>query len=205
MNPSIVPAGLQDDTARYGERPALCVFCGAKSGNEAHWALTAFDFGAAVARRGWRLVYGGGRVGLMGALADGALSAGGEVVGVIPTRLMERELAHRGVARLEVVVDMAARKQRMMAISDAFAALPGGLGTLDELFEVLTLRQIGEHTKPSALLDERGYWQPLLRACYSMVDAGFVRGDDMAPVIVEPTGGAVLDRLQRALQSAGNY
>jgi len=203
MRLAVESAGVRDDAVRRGDRPALCVFCGAKSGNEAHWALTAFDFGAAVARRGWRLVYGGGRVGLMGALADGALSAGGEVVGVIPTRLMERELAHGGVARREVVVDMAARKQRMMAMSDAFVALPGGLGTLDELFEVLTLRQIGQHAKPSALLDERGYWQPLLRACYAMVDAGFVRDGDLAPVIVEASADALLDGLARAMAGAG--
>ena len=203
MRLAVESAGVRDDAVRRGDRPALCVFCGAKSGNEAHWALTAFDFGAAVARRGWRLVYGGGRVGLMGALADGALSAGGEVVGVIPTQLMERELAHGGVARLEVVVDMAARKQRMMAMSDAFVALPGGLGTLDELFEVLTLRQIGQHAKPSALLDERGYWQPLLRACYAMVDAGFVRDGDLAPVIVEASADALLDGLARAMAGAG--
>lgn len=182
-----------------GPTPTLCVFCGAKSGVEPHWAATAFGFGAEAVRRGWRLVYGGGRVGLMGALADGALSAGGEVIGVIPTRLMERELAHGSVARLEVVGDMAMRKQRMIGLSDAFVALPGGLGTLDELFEVLTLRQIGEHAKPSALLDERGYWQPLVRACRAMVEAGFVRDEDFSPVIVEPTIGAVLDALERSL------
>jgi len=184
---------------RESAAPTVCVFCGAKSGSEPHWAATAFDFGAEVARRGWRLVYGGGRVGLMGALADGALSAGGEVIGVIPTRLMERELAHGGVARLEVVGDMAMRKQRMIALSDSFVALPGGLGTLDELFEVLTLRQVGEHAKPSALLDERGYWQPLVRACRAMVDAGFVKEEDFAPVIVEPAIGGLLDALERSM------
>jgi uncharacterized protein (TIGR00730 family) len=199
MEPAHAPPAAEVESAARAERPAVCVFCGARSGSAAHWSLTAFDFGAAVARRGWRLVYGGGRVGLMGALADGALSAGGEVVGVIPTRLMERELAHGKVAELEVVVDMAARKQRMLAISDAFVALPGGLGTLDELFEVLTLRQIGDHAKPSALLDERGYWQPLLRACHAMVDAGFVPTGDVASLIVESDAGVLLDRLAAAI------
>ena len=179
--------------------PTLCAFCGAKSGNDPRWVVGAFDFGVAMARRGWRLVYGGGRVGLMGALADGVLSVGGEAIGVIPAGFMDRELAHRGLARLEVVTDMALRKQRMMELSDAFVALPGGLGTLDELFEILTLRQIGEHEKPTALLDQHGYWQPLLRACASMMDAGFVHPDHLSPLIVESTADAALDAIERAL------
>ncbi len=179
--------------------PTLCVFCGAKSGNDPRWVVAAFDFGVAVARRGWRLVYGGGRVGLMGALADGAISAEGEVIGVIPAGLMDRELAHRGVARMEVVTDMAARKQRMIEVCDAFVALPGGLGTLDELFEVLTLRQIGEHAKPAALLDQQGYWQPLLGACRSMVDAGFVHPEDLSSLIVESAASELLEALERAI------
>jgi len=199
MQPAPADPAAESNGVPRVARPTICVFCGARSGGAAHWGLTAFDFGAAVARRGWRLVYGGGRVGLMGALADGALSAGGEVVGVIPTRLMERELAHGKVAELEVVVDMAARKQRMLALSDAFVALPGGLGTLDELFEVLTLRQIGDHAKPSALLDERGYWQPLLQACHAMVDAGFVPTGDVASLIVESDARILLERLEGAI------
>jgi uncharacterized protein (TIGR00730 family) len=179
--------------------PALGVFCGAKSGNDPRWVVAAFEFGVAMARRGWRLVYGGGRIGLMGAVADGVLSAGGEAVGVIPAKLMERELAHRGLARLEVVNDMATRKQRMIELSDAFVALPGGLGTLDELFEVLTLRQIGEHSRPAALFDQNGYWQPLVDACRAMVEAGFVNTDDLTELIVEPTADALLDALERRL------
>lgn len=108
-----------------GTSRTICVFCGAKSGNDPRWILEASAFGRALAARGWALVYGGGNVGLMGALADGALSAGGEVIGVIPHKLMQRELAHRGLSRLEVVSDMAERKTRMIAISDAFVALPG--------------------------------------------------------------------------------
>ncbi len=183
------------------EFPTLCVFCGAKTGHSPHWTALAFDFGVALARRGFRLVYGGGRVGLMGALADGALSGGGEVVGVIPRMLMEREVAHGGLTRIEVVPDMAQRKLRMIELSDAFVALPGGLGTLDELFEVLTLQQLGLHAKPSALLDAQGYWQPLMRACYAMVEAGFVNPDDFSRFIVNPDPAALLEALAESLRS----
>ncbi len=182
-----------------GSAPALCVFCGAKNGTDPRWMALARDFGAAIAARGWVLVFGGGRVGLMGALADGALEAGGRVVGVIPRSLMAREVAHQGLTRLEVVEDMAVRKTRMIALSDAFATLPGGLGTLDELFEVLTLRQIGEHDKPIGLLDQDGYWQPLLRACASMVDAGFVHPRDLAGLMPASDTAELLDRIAGAL------
>ncbi|GAA4415999.1 TIGR00730 family Rossman fold protein [Quisquiliibacterium transsilvanicum] len=179
--------------------PALCVFCGAKTGADPRWMPLARGFGAAVARRGWTLVFGGGRVGLMGALADGALEAGGSVVGVIPRSLMAREVAHQGLTRLEVVEDMAVRKTRMIELSDAFATLPGGLGTLDELFEVLTLRQIGEHAKPVGLLDQDGYWQPLLRACDAMVEAGFVHPRDLAALLPAGDTETLLDEIGRAL------
>ncbi len=161
-------------------RRAICVFCGAKSGNDPRWVNAAFDLGRALAARGWALVYGGGNVGLMGAVADGTLAGGGEVIGVIPQRLMEREVAHRGLTRLEVVPDMAERKTRMIEISDAFVVLPGGLGTLDELFEVLTLAQIGYHRKPVALYNQDGYWEPLLAACRAMTGHGFVHSADLA-------------------------
>ncbi len=174
---------------------SICVFCGARNGNDPFWAELASAFGARIASRGVRLVYGGGKVGLMGALASGALAAGGNVLGVIPRSLMTRELAHTGLTALEVVDDMATRKTRMIEQADAFVALPGGLGTLDELFEVLTLRQIGEHRKPSALLDARGYWQPLLRTCQGMVDAGFVRPDDIGQLLVDADADALIDSL----------
>lgn len=180
-------------------RPALCVFCGSKFGADPRWAQTAREFGAEVARRGWVLVYGGGRVGLMGALADGALAAGGEVVGVIPASLMAREVGHAGLTRLEVVDDMALRKTRMIDLSDAFVALPGGLGTLDELFEVLTLRQIGEHRKPIGVLDQDGYWQPMLAACRGMVDAGFAHARDVDAMLVWPQAGELLDAIRDSL------
>ncbi len=164
----------------------VCVFCGARSGDDPRWIALARAFGAAAARRGFVIVYGGGGIGMMGALADGALGAAGEVIGVIPARLVQRELAHRGVQRMEVVADMAVRKQRMIALADAFVALPGGLGTLDELFEVLTLRQIGEHDKPIVIVDEAGYWRPMLAACESLAAAGFVARRDLDAMRVAP-------------------
>jgi uncharacterized protein (TIGR00730 family) len=176
---------------------ALCVFCGARPGTDPRWIEGARAFGRAVAGRGWQLVYGGGHIGLMGAVADGALEAGGQVIGVIPRSLESRELAHVGLTRLEIVRDMAERKTRMIALSDAFATLPGGLGTLDELFEVLTLRQIGEHRKPVGLLDQAGYWQPLLAACDAMIAAGFVPQADRAMFNVATSADALLDALAR--------
>ncbi len=175
----------------------VCVFCGSRSGDDPGWTAAARAFGAGAARRGMVIVYGGGGIGMMGALADGALAAGGEVVGVIPARLMQRELAHRGVQRMEVVADIAVRKQRMMALSDAFVALPGGLGTLDELFEVLTLRQIGEHDKPIILVDQAGYWSPMLAACEGLAAAGFVSRRDLDGMQSAPNAEAALDALRR--------
>ena len=195
-------------TALSGSRPsplparrALGVFCGARAGGDPVWARVAREFGGCAARRGWRLVFGGGHVGLMGAVADGALAAGGEVVGVIPRSLLERELAHRGLSALEIVDDMAARKTRMIELSDAFAALPGGFGTLDELFEVLTLRQIGEHDKPVGLLDQQGYWQPLLAACDAMVATGFVHPHHRAMMVSSGAIDGLLDVIEGALDA----
>ncbi|MEK9720258.1 MAG: TIGR00730 family Rossman fold protein [Quisquiliibacterium sp.] len=174
---------------------SICVFCGARSGNDPFWTELAAGFGARLAERGIGLVYGGGRVGLMGALASGALAASGRVVGVIPRSLLSRELAHDGLTELQVVDDMATRKVRMLEQSDAFVALPGGLGTLDELFEVLTLGQIGTHSKPSALLDARGYWQPLVGALQAMVQAGFVRPQDLGELLVQADPSVLIDKL----------
>jgi len=176
-------------------KPAICVFCGAKPGFDARWVAGARAVGRAIAARGWQLVYGGGRVGLMGELADAALAAGGEVVGVIPQALLAREVGHRGLTRLEVVPDMAVRKVRMVEISDAFVALPGGLGTLDELFEVLTLRQTRYHDKPVGLLNQAGYWAPLLAACRGMVDAGFVAAADLDCLQVDEDIERLLDAM----------
>ena len=185
-------------TAAAMPRPGrrwICVFCGAKPGADPKYERAARETGRAIAARGWGLVFGGGRVGLMAAVADAALSAGGEVIGVIPRALMAREPGHPGVTRLEIVSDMAIRKQRMIELSDAFVTLPGGLGTLDELFEVLTLRQIRQHARPVGLYNLDGYFDTLLAACREFVARGFVLPGDIDYVIDSPGIEPLLDRL----------
>lgn len=176
----------------------VCVFCGARSGNGDQWISLAQAVGAAIAERGWRLVYGGGRVGLMGALADGAIAAGGQVLGIIPQSLLAREQAVENGMELEIVSDMATRKTRMIALSDAFLTLPGGWGTLDELFEVLTLRQIGLHDKPVAVLDHQGYWQSMLAMCDTMVDAGLLTQRNRDMILVANEVSTLLDQVAPA-------
>ena len=174
---------------------SVCVFCGAKPGLDPEYAQIARAAGRAITERGWRMVYGGGRVGLMGVAADAALAAGGEVIGVIPDGMLVREQGHRSLTRLEVVADMAIRKTRMIALSDAFLTLPGGLGTLDELFEVLTLRQVRFIHQPIALLNHRGYFDRLLAMCQGFVDAGFVGPNDLDALMHEGDLDPLLNRL----------
>jgi len=161
------------------------------------YAAAARAFGAAAAARGVGLVYGGGRVGLMGALADGALAAGGEVIGVIPQELVERELAHAGLTELHVVASLHERKALMAELSDAFVALPGGFGTLDELMEQLTWSQLGLHAKPVGLLDVEEYWRPLIALARHATEEGFVREADLAAIAVGGDPEGLLDRLGR--------
>jgi uncharacterized protein (TIGR00730 family) len=175
----------------------VCVFCGASSGRLAAYAAAARAFGAEAAGRGLGLVYGGGKVGLMGALAEGALAAGGEVIGVIPQELVDRELAHEGLSELHVVGSLHERKALMAELSDAFAALPGGFGTLDELMEQLTWSQLGLHRKPVGLLDVEEYWRPLIALARHATGEGFVREADLAAIAVAAEPGALLDRLER--------
>ena len=175
----------------------VCVFCGASSGRRPAYAETARAFGEALALRGSGLVYGGGRVGLMGAVADGAIAAGGEAVGVIPQELVDRELAHGGLAQLHVVGSLHERKALMAELSDAFVALPGGFGTLDELMEQLTWSQLGLHAKPVGLLDVDGYWAPLIALARHLTEEGFVREGDLAAIAVGDDAGLLLDRLAR--------
>jgi uncharacterized protein (TIGR00730 family) len=175
----------------------VCVFCGASSGRVPAYADAARAFGAALAGRGLGLVYGGGRVGLMGAVADGALAAGGEVIGVIPQELVDRELAHSGITELRVVVSLHERKAVMAELSDAFVALPGGFGTLDELMEQLTWAQLGLHLKPVALFDVEGYWRPLIALARHATEEGFVRESDLAAIAVGDDADGILDRLER--------
>ncbi|MFO0461232.1 MAG: TIGR00730 family Rossman fold protein [Burkholderiales bacterium] len=173
---------------------AVCVFCGARPGSEPRFLELAARAGALLAASGATVVYGGGRVGMMGALADAALAEGGEVVGVIPSVLMNREVGHTGLARLEVVSDMQARKQRMIELSDAFLTLPGGLGTLDELFEVRTLRQLGEHAKPIVAVRDRGDFDALAASLRGLVGHGLAATRDVYALECVPTVEAALAR-----------
>ena len=152
----------------------ICVFCGASPGNEARYVDAARDLGEGLAQRGIGVVYGGGRLGLMGAVADAALDAGGEVIGVIPQGLVDRELAHPGLTALHVVDTLHERKAEMADLADAFIALPGGLGTLEELSEVVSWAQLELHRKPIGLLDVGDYWALLLAWLDMAVAEGFV-------------------------------
>ncbi|MCP1726253.1 uncharacterized protein (TIGR00730 family) [Natronospira proteinivora] len=152
----------------------ICVFCGSRPGTLPVYREEAIKLGQTLARQKRRLVFGGGRVGLMGALADASLAEGGEVIGVIPESLMAREVAHEKLHRLEVVSDMLSRKQRMIDLSDGFIILPGGLGTLDELFEVLTWQQLGLIDKPVCLLETGNFFRPLLNWLDNAVEHGFM-------------------------------
>ena len=156
---------------------AVCVYCGSNAGSRPLYAERAAALGTRLAREGLALVYGGGNVGLMGIVADAALAAGGEVVGVIPQQLVQWEVAHRGLTRLEVVANMHERKARMFDLSDAFVALPGGFGTLDEMFEMLTWRQLGLGDKPCAFLDVDGFYAPLVAMMDRMVEERFLHAD----------------------------
>jgi uncharacterized protein (TIGR00730 family) len=176
-------------------RVAVCVFCGARDGADPRFLALARLAGDRLARAGATIIYGGGRVGMMGSLADGALAAGGEVVGVIPSMLLDREVGHQGLARLEVVVDMQVRKQRMIELSDAFLTLPGGLGTLDELFEVLTLRQLGEHQLPILAVSDQGYFDTLAACLREFVDHGLAGQRDVAALELFSSLDAALIRL----------
>jgi uncharacterized protein (TIGR00730 family) len=175
----------------------VCVFCGASSGRSPVYADAARAFGAAAATRGLGIVYGGGRVGLMGAVADAALAAGGEVIGVIPQELVERELAHSGVTELHVVGSLHERKALMSELADCFVALPGGFGTLDELMEQLTWSQLGLHAKPVGLLDVAEYWRPLIALARHATEEGFVREADLGSIAVGDDAVGLLDRLDR--------
>lgn len=180
--------------------PALCVYCGSRPGQAPAYAAAARQVGTLIGQMGWQLVYGGGRSGLMGCVADAALAAGARVVGVIPESLMQRELGHTGIDELHVVQTMHERKRLMAERSDAFLALPGGIGTMEELFEVWTWRQLGYHDKPVGLLDVDGYYRRLLAFVDDMHDAGFVAAAQRALLNVDSDAEALLNRL--AVQAA---
>ncbi len=181
---------------------ALCVYCGSSDGIDPQHRDWAADLGGEAARQGVRIVFGGGRIGLMGVLADAALAAGGEVIGVIPEHLQAREIGHEGITRLEVVDSMHSRKARMCELADAFCVLPGGLGTLDETFEIITWKQLGLHDKPVVLVNLDGYWTPLLDLIAHQVAAGYVRPRDAAlfTVVEDPHG--LFDAIAQAPEPA---
>jgi len=175
---------------------SICVFLGSNPGRQPAYLQAAQDLGAELARRGLTTVYGGSNVGLMGALADAALAAGGRVVGIIPEALRQKEVAHLGLTELRVVASMHERKALMAEMSDGFVALPGGLGTLEELCEVLTWAQLGFHTKPCGVLDVGGYYSALNSFLDHAVDQGFVVPAHRAMLLSAPTPGALLDRFE---------
>lgn len=175
---------------------SVCLFCGSSAGRDPVYGDSARAMGRELAERGIRLVYGGGRVGLMGAVADAVLAAGGEAVGVIPRSLQEREVGHTGLSELHVVETMHQRKALMAELAGAFIAMPGGIGTLEELFEIWTWGQLGIHRKPLGLLNVAGFFDPLLAFLEHIVDEGFLRAEHRASVAVESTPAELLRSIE---------
>jgi hypothetical protein len=173
----------------------VCVFCGSSHGRDPRHAEAAARLGRLLAARGLGVVFGGGSVGLMGVLADHALAAGGSVIGVIPHGLAARELAHRGVSDMRVVPTMHARKAAMASLADGFVALPGGMGTFEELFEVVTWGQLGIHRKPIGVLNVAGYYDPLVALLDHATAGGFVGDDGRRLVLVDSDASRLLDRM----------
>jgi uncharacterized protein (TIGR00730 family) len=173
----------------------LCVFCGASSGNDESYARIARESARALVRAGYGLVYGGGRIGLMGVLADAVLAEGGEVIGVIPRALAHSEIAHAGITRLHVVESMHERKAMMAGMSSAFVALPGGYGTMDEFCEILTWRQLGIHNKPIGLLNAAGFYDSLIALFDQMTGKGFVSAESRALFVTATTMDELLANL----------
>ena len=174
---------------------SLCVYCGSRTGTESAYTQAAQEVGTLIGRFGWQLVYGGGRAGLMGVVADAALAAGAGVVGVIPATLMARELGHPGLNELHVVETMHQRKQMMAERADAFLALPGGIGTFEELFEVWTWRQLGYHDKPLGLLNVAGYYDGLVHFLEQTERHGFVASAQRELLQVDSNAEVLMDRL----------
>jgi hypothetical protein len=176
--------------------PAICVFCGSSSGVRPIYAATASKLGRLLALRGVQLIYGGGHVGLMGSLADGALAAGGRVTGVMPQSLIDREIGHKGLSEMRIVKTMHERKALMAELAGAFIALPGGHGTLDEFCEVLTWAQLGIHAKPCGILNVEHYYDPLLEMFSRAVEEGFLKAVHRDMVIADADAERLLHRLE---------
>jgi uncharacterized protein (TIGR00730 family) len=179
------------------ELSSVCVFCGSNGGADPAYLAAAEAVGTGLAQRGIRVVYGGGRVGMMGAVADAARSAGGKVIGVIPRQIFDREIGHTGLDDLRVVGSMHERKALMAELADAFVALPGGIGTFEELFEVYTWAQLGLHAKPLALLDVAGYYQPLAAFLDHAVEQRFLRPETRSMLAMAEDVDGLLETLAR--------
>lgn len=177
---------------------SVCVYCGSRAGDDDAWQDAAVEMGRRLAEQDMTLVYGGGRIGLMGAVADAAIAAGGEVIGIIPEDLENREVGHPNVSRLHIVANMHERKMMMAQISDAFVVLPGGLGTLDEMFEIVTWRQLRFHDKPVVVADVGGYWAPLRDLFDSVIAKGFATEADRNLIAFADSVPAVFDALAAA-------
>jgi uncharacterized protein (TIGR00730 family) len=174
---------------------SICVFCGSSPGRHPGYLKLARELGEMLARRKLTVIYGGGRVGLMGAVADAALGAGGRVIGVIPQLLIDKEVGHAGLSELRIVNTMAQRKLLMGDLADAFITLPGGIGTMDELFEAWTWTQLGLHAKPCGLLNHEGYYDPLIQFVDRAVQEGFLRPPSRAQLLVDTDMTRLVERL----------
>jgi uncharacterized protein (TIGR00730 family) len=180
----------------------LCVYCGSAGRVSETYRQAARDLGTTLARHGIELVYGGGRVGLMGLCADATMEAGGRVTGIIPRHLHDVEVGHHGLTRLLVTENMHERKRVMFEMSDAFLVLPGGLGTLDETFEIITWRQLGLHDKPIVVIDVDGYWQPFQAMVQHIIDQGFARPSILSLFKVVPSIEAAFAAIELAREPA---
>ncbi|GAP06208.1 MAG TPA: TIGR00730 family Rossman fold protein [Anaerolinea thermolimosa] len=181
----------------YQRFHSICVFCGSADGLEPQFLHAASSMGALLAQRKIQLVYGGGKTGMMGAVADGALHMGGTVIGIVPENLNLPSLIHESLTHLEITPDMHSRKARMSALADAFIALPGGFGTLEELFETLTWAQIGLHQKPIGILNTGGYYDPLLDMVNQAISHGFIYSEHRALLIDAPAPEILLEKMER--------
>jgi uncharacterized protein (TIGR00730 family) len=177
---------------------SICVFCGSSLGYKPVYAAAAAELGRMLAEKDIRLVYGGGHVGLMGTVADACLAAGGYVAGVMPQALIDREIGHTGISEMHIVKTMHERKKLMADLADAFIALPGGHGTLDEFCEILTWAQLGIHAKPSGILNTEGYYDPLLAMFSRAVDEGFLRPEHRDMVVVETDPAKLLLHIEQS-------
>jgi len=182
----------------------ISVFCGSSSGNEEIFVQQAELLGRTIVHRGYGVVYGGARVGLMGAVANGAMSEGGEVIGVIPSFLKRKELEHEGLSQIHVVDTMHQRKALMDKLSDGVVTLPGGFGTMDELFEILTWGQLALHKKPIGLLNIEGYYEPLVAMSEKMIEKGFLKEEYRNLLIVEDNIEILLDKMEIFVPLSGN-